>query len=59
MINAATPATAKLRFMRLATALAVLLSLGSLSACNMMEGAGEDMEAGGDAISDAADDAED
>jgi predicted small secreted protein len=59
MTNHATPVTAKSRFMRLATALAVLLSLGSLSACNMMEGAGEDISAGGDALDDAAEDAND
>jgi predicted small secreted protein len=59
MTNHATPVTANLRFMRLAMALAVLLSLGSLTACNTMEGAGEDISAGGDALDDAADDVQD
>lgn len=47
------------KFTRLAMALALLLSLGTLSACNMMEGAGEDISQGGDAINDAAEDAQD
>jgi len=59
MMNPAASVTAKTRFMRLATALAVLLSLGSLTACNTMEGAGEDISAGGDALDDAAEDAQD
>ncbi|MGE0754970.1 MAG: entericidin A/B family lipoprotein [Alphaproteobacteria bacterium] len=33
-----------------------LLTLGNLSACNTIAGAGEDIEAGGDAIEDAAED---
>ncbi|HEX2525004.1 MAG TPA: entericidin A/B family lipoprotein [Geminicoccus sp.] len=46
--------------LRLLLALALLAS-GSLtlSACNTLGGAGEDLSEGGDAMSDAADDAED
>nr|WP_235031208.1 entericidin A/B family lipoprotein [Geminicoccus flavidas] len=45
--------------MRVLAALALLFSVGTLSACNMMEGAGEDISAGGDALDDAAEDAKD
>lgn len=51
--------SARTKFTRLAMALALLLSLGTLSACNMIEGAGEDLSQGGDAIDDAAEDAQD
>ena len=39
--------------------LAVLAFAGSLAACNTMEGAGEDIEAGGEAVSEGARDVED
>lgn len=44
---------------RAATALALLLGLGVLAACNTTEGLGKDMESAGDAVSDAARDAKD
>jgi entericidin B len=59
MSGDAMPINSRTKFMRLAMALALLLSLGTLSACNMMEGAGEDISQGGDAIDDAAEDAQD
>ena len=37
----------------------LLMTAGALSACNTISGAGKDIEAGGDAISDTADDAKD
>ena len=39
--------------------LAVLMFAGSLAACNTMEGAGEDIEAGGEAVSEGAREVED
>ncbi|WP_322100038.1 entericidin A/B family lipoprotein [Geminicoccus roseus] len=51
--------SSRTKFTRFAMALALLLSLGTLSACNMIEGAGEDLSQGGDAIDDAAEDAQD
>ena len=39
--------------------LAVLLFSGSLAACNTVEGAGQDIEQGGEAVSETADDVED
>ncbi|WP_159711116.1 entericidin A/B family lipoprotein [Geminicoccus flavidas] len=59
MSNAATSLTAGTRLVRVLAALALLFSVGTLSACNMMEGAGEDISAGGDALDDAAEDAKD
>lgn len=41
------------------TALALVLGLGALAACNTTEGVGEDMQSAGEAVSDAADDAKD
>ena len=45
------------RFSKLLLAAALLLTPLALSACNTVSGAGEDIEAAGDAISDAAEDA--
>jgi predicted small secreted protein len=46
--------------LRLFLALALLASSTiGLTACNTLGGAGEDIESGGDALSDAADDAQD
>ncbi|WP_191060288.1 entericidin A/B family lipoprotein [Geminicoccus harenae] len=59
MSNAVTSLTAGTRLLRVLAALALLFSVGTLSACNMMEGAGEDISAGGDALDDAAEDARD
>ena len=42
-------------FLALLTGLLLLLSIGSLTACNTVEGAGKDIENTGDAIQDAAD----
>jgi entericidin B len=44
------------KFRSLLAIVLLALSAGALSACNTMEGAGEDMSEGGDAISDTADD---
>lgn len=33
----------------------MILSIGTLAACNTIEGAGKDIESGGEAIEDAAD----
>ncbi|HEX2526070.1 MAG TPA: entericidin A/B family lipoprotein [Geminicoccus sp.] len=46
-------------FLRFMMAVAVLMSLGTLAACNTMEGAGEDISAGGDALEDTAGDVKD
>jgi predicted small secreted protein len=35
-------------------ALILLVAIGGLSACNTIEGAGKDIQSGGDAVSDAA-----
>jgi predicted small secreted protein len=59
MPNAATSLTVNARLLRVIAALALLFSVGTLSACNTMEGAGEDISAGGDALDDAAEDAKD
>jgi len=59
MSNATTSLTASTRLLRVLAALALLLSAGALTACNTMEGAGEDISAGGDALNDAAEDAKD
>ena len=37
----------------------ILLFIGSVAACNTMEGAGEDIEAGGEAVSEGARDVQD
>ena len=48
------------RFLRIAfAAIVVFTMMGSLSACNTVQGAGEDIESAGDSISDAARDAKD
>lgn len=39
--------------------LAILMLTGSVAACNTMEGAGEDIEAGGEAVSEGARDVQD
>ncbi|MFW6094090.1 MAG: entericidin A/B family lipoprotein [Pseudomonadota bacterium] len=39
--------------------LAVLLLAGALTGCNTIRGAGEDVEAGGEAVSETAEEAED
>lgn len=39
--------------------LAVLLFSGSVAACNTIEGAGEDIEQGGEAVSESAEEVED
>lgn len=39
--------------------IAILLFTGSVAACNTMEGAGEDIESGGEAISEGARDVQD
>jgi len=44
---------------RAAVALALVLGLGALAACNTTEGLGEDMESAGEAVSDTARDAKD
>lgn len=44
---------------RAATALALVLSLSALAACNTTEGLGKDMKSAGDAVSDTARDAKD
>ena len=49
----------RMKFLRVMTALAILLSMGALAACNTMEGAGKDISAGGDALEDTADDVKD
>jgi entericidin B len=59
MSNAATSLSTGTRLMRVLAALALLFSVGTLAACNTMEGAGEDISAGGDALDDAAEDARD
>lgn len=38
---------------------AIVLLTGSVAACNTMEGAGEDVEAGGEAVSEGARDVQD
>ncbi|WP_191058916.1 entericidin A/B family lipoprotein [Geminicoccus harenae] len=43
----------------LLTMMMLALTAGSLAACNTISGAGEDISAGGDAISDTADDVKD
>jgi len=45
--------------MNLLKMLMLLLFSGSLAACNTMEGAGEDIEQGGEAVSEGARDVED
>jgi predicted small secreted protein len=45
--------------MDLVKLLAILLFAGGLAACNTMEGAGEDIERGGEAVSEGARDVED
>jgi predicted small secreted protein len=47
------------RFLPVATWLLVLASIACVTACNTVEGAGEDIEEAGDAIDDAAEDAND
>jgi len=42
------------RFARLAGILSVAVLLGGLTACNTIEGAGQDIESAGDAIEDTA-----
>jgi predicted small secreted protein len=37
----------------------MLVAIGTLSACNTVEGLGRDVESAGDAVSDTADDAQD
>ncbi|MGH6914157.1 MAG: entericidin A/B family lipoprotein [Geminicoccales bacterium] len=41
------------------SALLLLLGMSTLSACNTISGAGQDVEAAGDAVSDTAEDAKD
>lgn len=59
MSEATMSISRRARFTRFATALALLLSVGALAACNTMEGAGEDISAGGEKLNDAAEDAQD
>jgi len=40
--------------MKKLVALILLVAIGGLSACNTIEGAGKDIQSGGDAVSDAA-----
>ncbi|WP_428995754.1 entericidin A/B family lipoprotein [Lamprobacter modestohalophilus] len=40
--------------MKKLVALILLVAIGGLSACNTIEGAGKDIQSGGDAMSDAA-----
>jgi predicted small secreted protein len=40
--------------MKKLVALVLLVAIGGLSACNTIEGAGKDIQSGGDAVSDAA-----
>jgi len=42
---------------RVVAVVAMAWLLGGLTACNTVEGAGEDLEAAGDAVEDATDDA--
>lgn len=44
---------------RAAVALALVVGLGALSACNTTEGLGKDMESAGEAVSETARDAKD
>ena len=46
------------RIALLLSTVGVVLSTGLITACNTVEGAGRDVEAVGDAIEDAADDAD-
>ena len=52
------PADGRLQLVCLLSAMALFLAMG-LSGCNTMEGAGEDVSAAGDAMSDSAEDVED
>lgn len=45
------------RWSRFAAILTIALLLGGLGACNTVEGAGQDLEAAGEAIEDTANDA--
>jgi predicted small secreted protein len=47
-------ATRKSRFWMWMSAMMVIMSVGMLTACNTMEGAGKDVERTGEAIQDAA-----
>jgi predicted small secreted protein len=47
------------RILQIAAWLLLLTSVALVTACNTVEGAGKDIEATGDAIEDAADDAND
>lgn len=49
----------KTLLLRLLLVAALLGGLGSLTACNTMEGAGKDISAGGDALEDTASDTKD
>ena len=59
MLKNAMSLSARSKFVRVMTAIAVLMSLGTLAACNTMEGAGKDISAGGDTLEDTASDAKD
>jgi entericidin B len=52
------PADGRLQLVCLLSAMALVLAMG-LGGCNTMEGAGEDVSAAGDAMSDSAEDVED
>ena len=43
---------------RILTLIAAIAALGTLSACNTVQGAGEDIQAGGAAVSNAAEETE-